>query len=296
MIQQSTDSAYAEAGISADTAARASAPADSTAADSLNRPAEVKQEIAVLDTIAEIPAHPAPYLSGREPAARAYNPASDSAITGVMALLLTLLLFNFRHLHRLLASGAHELLSVRSRENVFDDRTANESRAGLILVILLCFSAAILLYFRAAWSYDLPSTSATAACIGKIALLCGGYYIFQYCAYSAVGYAFAPDRNAASQWVKGFTASMSYLSVCILGPALVALFYPSAAPLCAQISLCLFCVAKLVFVVKGFRIFYYNFLSLLYLILYLCSLEIIPAFFVYSLSLYLSGVDVMRVI
>jgi len=247
------------------------------------------EEIALLDTVEVVPARPAAYLSGHEPAARPYNAAGDSAVHVVYAVLLILLAFNIKHLRRLLASCAQELVSVRDRDNVFDDRTANESRAAIILALQLCFSAGVLLYFWISGRYDL-STGMSGACqIVVLSCTCAGYYIFQLAGYAVVGYAFAPDANAASRWIKGYTASFAYLSLGIMVPALIALFNPQAASVAVKAAFGLFCLAKLVFVIKGFRIFYYNFWSLLYLILYLCSLEIIPVLTVYSLSLFLLG-------
>lgn len=292
MIPQDTDSAFAAAP-SATTDSITVAAADSIAPDTV---APVREVIPVLDTIMDIPAHPAPYLSGHEPAARPYNAASDSLIPGAFAVLLILLLFNLRHIRRLLTSGMHELLSVRRRENVFDDRTANESRAWLVLTLLLFLSAGTLMYFGITMKLPQPPPSTVASNILKLSVLCGCYYIFQFCAYSTVGYAFAPDRTSCAQWIKGFSASFSYLSILIIVPALTALFYPEAVKICVTIAVALFCVAKLVFVIKGFRIFYYNFLSLIYLILYLCSLEIIPLFILYSISYILIGIDTLPIL
>ncbi len=268
---------------------------DSATADSM--PVQKIQEaIPVLDTIAEIPAKPAAYLYGHEPAARPSDVATDPTILCAFAIVMLTLIFNFRHIKRLLASGAQELLSVRSRENVFDDHTANESRAGVMLVVQLCLCSGTLLYLWITQSHGIHSSGHQAAAIWTLTALSGVYYIFQFTAYSTVGYTFAPDKNSAHQWVKGFTSSFSYLSVAALIPALTALFYPDISAYCAITMFTIFCIAKLVFIIKGFRIFYYNISSLLYLFLYLCSLEIIPVIFVYSLSLFLTGVDAMPII
>lgn len=261
---------------------------DSIASDSAT---QYTEPIAVLDTISTVPARPAAYLAGHQPATRPYNPAADSAILSTYAVLLLLLAFNLRHLRRVLSTGAQELLSVRDRDNAFDEHTASESRAGIILVCQLCLSAAIIIYFAISAQYDLTPDGTTAAAIFTLTGVCAGYYLFQFIAYAIVGYAFAPSPTLSSQWLKGFRAGMAYLSPALLVPALVALFYPEAAIATATVALILFGIVKLIFIIKGFRIFYYNILSLLYLFLYLCSLEIIPVLLVYSLSLKVMGVD-----
>ncbi|MDE7125568.1 MAG: DUF4271 domain-containing protein [Muribaculaceae bacterium] len=248
-----------------------------------------KPEIAILDTIPAVPARPEPYMSGHEPAVRPYNTSADSAILGTYALFVLLIAFNITHLRRLLSVGIQDLISVRHRDNVFDDHTTSESRAGIILVAHFCFSAAIILYFALTQYSGLIPTPATPLRIGSLTCLCAGYYIFLLCGYSTVGYAFAPDKALIAQWIKGFRASFAYLSLGLLAVAPVALFYPAYAINLGYVALTLFCITKLIFIIKGFRIFYYNFWSLLYFILYLCSLEIIPVLIVYFLSLRLLG-------
>ncbi|MCH5320108.1 MAG: DUF4271 domain-containing protein, partial [Paramuribaculum sp.] len=41
-------------------------------------------------------------------------------------------------------------------------------------------------------------------------------------------------------------------------------------------AMVLYVLARIMFIVKGFRIFYTNSASIVYFILYLCSLEIVP--------------------
>ncbi|MDE6853726.1 MAG: DUF4271 domain-containing protein, partial [Muribaculaceae bacterium] len=53
------------------------------------------------------------------------------------------------------------------------------------------------------------------------------------------------------------------------------------------ISLSIASISRLLFIIKGLRIFYTGIGSLLYFILYLCTLEIIPGCAVYVLSTYL---------
>ncbi len=49
------------------------------------------------------------------------------------------------------------------------------------------------------------------------------------------------------------------------------------------LSAAIYAASRAVFVVKGFKIFYHKLRSLLYFILYLCTLEIIPVLLIYRL-------------
>ena len=90
------------------------------------------------------------------------------------------------------------------------------------------------------------------------------------------------DKDRAAQFVSGFNASQTLLGFFLLLPAMIALFYPSSVKELLFISVLLYFAARIIFIYKGFRIFYHNFSNLLYFILYLCSVEIIPVLLVLS--------------
>ncbi len=60
-------------------------------------------------------------------------------------------------------------------------------------------------------------------------------------------------------------------------PAAIFIAHPEWAPALTVCALVLYLAARILFIIKGFRIFYRGFGSFVYFILYLCTLEIIPA-------------------
>ena len=108
----------------------------------------------------------------------------------------------------------------------------------------------------------------------------GVYYLWQLCAYRIVGYVFT-DKLSARQWIKGFNASQALLGLLLIIPALIVLFNPGGAAAVASIGIACYLMARLIFIFKGFRLFYDNFGSLLYFILYLCTLEIVPVVLIF---------------
>ena len=112
------------------------------------------------------------------------------------------------------------------------------------------------------------------------------YYLWQLAAYGVVGSIFT-DKVSARMWMKGFNASQSLLSMLIVVPAVVVLFNPSASHIVIILGLIAYFVARFAFICKGFRLFYDNFGSLLYFILYLCSLEIVPLVLLYRAVLFI---------
>lgn len=200
-------------------------------------------------------------------------PGYDS---GVMTLVLATLLtvsFNFRHYSSFIKSFTADIWSVRRRANIFDDPTVNERGVMMSLILLVNVAEASLIF---SWMHSagmLHGSPARGIAIAMAATVC--YYLWQLAAYSIVGFTFAPKADK-SQWLRGFNASQAMLGLTLILPALIALFYPGAAATMAVLGATLYIIARIIFIIKGFRIFHTGFSSLLYFILYLCALEITP--------------------
>lgn len=218
---------------------------------------------------------PPAWESGVEGEARPVTPGADTGILAIVVAVIVLIGLNMRYVRHLFKSLPQDLLSVRRRANVFDEHTANETRVVLLQLLQLWVYEGILLFM---WQWNPTGEwtpgrvlSVVGAMIGVAAL----FNLFQMGACATLGYVFA-DRVGATQWRRGLNASQILLGWSVMIPALVALFYPGMAGAMLLAAAVLYVVWRLCFISKGFRIFYENLGSLLYFILYLCTLEIIP--------------------
>ncbi|MDE6196748.1 MAG: DUF4271 domain-containing protein, partial [Muribaculaceae bacterium] len=136
--------------------------------------------------------------------------------------------------------------------------------------------------------YNVPGYPPSPSFYGASAFmaLMAAWYGFRYVAYRLVAFAFA-GRESGRRWINGFMATQAYSGLLMIAPAFLLLYRPGWHDTLITISLSVYSAANLLFIAKGFRIFYRNFQSLLYFILYLCTLEIIPMFAIYRLSVYL---------
>ncbi|MCM1400559.1 MAG: DUF4271 domain-containing protein [Bacteroides sp.] len=225
------------------------------------------------------------YIQGIAPEPRAELPGYDSGVMTLLIVLFMVIASNFRHYSTFIKTFAQDLFTVRRRGNAFDEtHTMSETRVTLSLITVVCVCEGILLHCAVARHG--ASTGAFAG-ITLMALLCGVYYACQTMAYNTVGYLFS-DATDTRQWVRGFNASQSLLGIGLTIPALISLFNPGSAPQLLTVSIFLYGVARVIFITKGFRIFYDNYSSLIYFILYLCTLEIIPPIILYRLASYIS--------
>ena len=214
-----------------------------------------------------------PYTRGLEAIPRHPLPGYD---TGVMSMILAVFLIiavNFRHFSSYFKSVWQDLFSVRTRANAFDDHTVGEDRVLVSLLLLLCVSEGIMAY-SALGAFGLVAGNAFFT-IGLLSVMAVVLYLFQLCAYQTVGFAFTTQMGR-TQWIRGFNASQAILGLLLAVPALLSLFNPNISGLLVVIGSMLYVVARMLFIIKGFRIFYDKIFSLLYFILYICTLEIIP--------------------
>lgn len=212
---------------------------------------------------------------------RAVTAGTDPQVMGIIVGVLVLLALNMRHIRRLFHALPQDLWSLRRRANVFDEHTANETRSIFLLIAQLCvFSAVMFLLWLAprgnTAGFGWIGHGATlSSAIGWLTAATGSYYLFQLAAVGTVGYAFT-DPLRCSQWRRGLNASSVLLAQLITIPMLVALFYPGATGAMLAVCAASYVATRLVFIAKGFRIFYRGPLSLVYFILYVGALEILP--------------------
>lgn len=225
------------------------------------------------------------YTEGILPEPRPQLPGYDSGVMTLLIVLFLIITGNFRHYSTFIKTFAQDLFTVRRRANVFDEsHTMSETRVLLSLITLVCVCEGTLLF--SALTFHGATIGAFTGVL-MMSLLAAGYYCLQNLAYRTVGFLFAASADT-TQWLRGFNASQSLLGLGLTIPALLSLFNPGMAPLLLSISIFMYGAARIIFISKGFRIFYDNYSSLIYFILYLCTLEIIPPVILYRLASYIS--------
>ncbi len=232
-----------------------------------------------------VPPPPPSWLDGLEGTPHPVGVGDDNGVLAVITAMFLVMLLSFRHCRRLFATLFQELLGMRQRANVFDEHTSNETQMMVLMAVQWSVYTGLLGYAALSRMYPLDPGGAFVHTLMLICLT-ASYYVFQLCAYSTLGYTFT-TRAGKRHFVQGFTASQSLLGFLLIIPALVAIFYPEAGDVMLKVAAVCYLVARMVFIAKGFRIFYTKIFSLFYFILYLCALEIIPLIILYRIALIL---------
>ena len=198
-----------------------------------------------------------------------------SFILTALFILFFVVALRFRNNMKYASSIFKNLVETRTRHNVFDD-TVRETSLVVLLNILWCACSGVILFGASSFispGTNLAEAGATGMVIGIVAAI--GYTIFMSAIYWCVGWVFS-DSTHASMWVKGFIASQGLMSLPFLVIAVVAICYPSVEQGVIFVAAFIFIMVKLVFIWKGYKIFFNQFSSWMLFLCYLCSLEIVP--------------------
>ena len=207
----------------------------------------------------------------------------SSGLSWLLLLLLSVFVvisLRFRKNTRFFVAMINELTEVRERPNTFDD-TVREVSFLLMLNFMWCLSAGILLldcveYF----GLKLPVVPGVLQSFPVApAFVCVGiavaYTLFMVAAYFVVGSVFSDMRHTET-WIKGFLSAQGLDSLVLFPLSLLSLTLPGLNGLWLLVAGLAFGVTKIMFIYKGFRIFFNETASWVIFLYYLCSLEIIP--------------------
>lgn len=244
----------------------------------------------VLGSINELPVIELP--SGQEALPLTHSPLHD---TPSMALLLAGLLavaLSYHTGYKYISNLVHYMFSTRRRENLFEDRTLNETTILAALLANTCTVLGFVIFMSVRLLRPDLALSLQANVflhIGAFSLMAALFLFIQWVVYKLLGYTFS-DKVGSRLLLDGFKATQSLVGL-LLQPVLVLLlFYPSHGKLLLAVAAILYLVGRLIFIIKGVRIFYSNLSSVLYFLLYLCAVEIVPLVIMMGLTIWLCGI------
>ncbi len=240
------------------------AEADTTAHDTVPDPAQM--HIAMTR-----PPKPAP----RGTEIHDYSSGTSWIILSLVTLFV-LIAVRFRRNLRFTGSLLRELTDAPASRGLFDD-TMRET-AFIVLLNLLCIASAGVLLWQSIGELALPGILTGPGILLPLlrCLLCVTVlYGVQRIAYFFIGRIFF-NSELTRRLLRAFSASQGILSLVLLPLVLLGLFYPAALPVLVIPAIIAWILARLMFIVKGFRIFSPRAGQYIGFLYYLCSVEIIP--------------------
>lgn len=209
---------------------------------------------------------------------------TESWVMLSLILLFVIVCFRYRNNLKYITTLVNEMVEVRPRSNMFDD-TMRETSLLVILNALCVMSLGVLLYIGVLYFGDKQIFEVNPREILLSIGLVLGFFLWQVVSYWIVGKVYS-DTTSTNLWLKGFAASQGLLGLVLLPLAVIALVQPDFISIVIYLSLAAYLVARLIFIFKGFRIFFNHISSLLLFLYYLCTLEIVPVVIVCNIAIY----------
>ena len=228
------------------------------------------------DSLKTLPTMPLP--DGAPAPAHNKSPLYDTGTMVLMLLGAFLITISYKSGYKYIDHFFHNMFSTRKRENVFYDHTLSETRMMSALIFNTSIMLGILLFYGIQqWVPALaPALQShvflNTAAFSVLALI---FYLLQLALYKLLGYVFS-DKVNTNLWLNGFKASHSLLGLLLFPIVGIILVAPSTVNFMLILAVILYFSARIIFICKGFRIFFNNLSSSIYFILYLCSVEIVP--------------------
>ena len=221
-----------------------------------------------------------------------HSPLHDTPSMLLLLMGLLSVALSYHTGYKYIENFFHHMFSTRRRENLFEDHTVNETKILAALIANTCIIEGFLIYFavqllRPAMAASLHDN--VFMHVGVYCVLALGFYAAQWLVYKVLGYTFS-DKVGSKLWLDGFKATQAFLGLVLLPVLVLLMLYPSHGKLLLTIAIALYSIARLIFIYKGFRIFYGNLTSIVYFILYLCAVEIVPLVILTSVTFWISGI------
>lgn len=215
---------------------------------------------------------------------RPTSPAENPWIVGLLILSFAFFAISYRRGAKYLKHLFSSLFKAKNRGNLFDETTINENQLRLSLILLTFITEGIALY-HSIIAPMVTNSNHTLVCIAICIAISAIFYLLQKGTYIVLGNIFS-TRQQTEGFLENFTSTNILIGLFFTPFILVMLFIPGMGNIASFICLVLYILARFIIIYKGIRFFSPHIYNLLYIILYLCALEIIPLILIRKLLVY----------
>lgn len=206
-------------------------------------------------------------------------PATEAWVSWAILILSMLLVTAWAIDPHTIYTGFDVSLKSKERESIFKKTSIRNIYSLLFFYIYQTGIIALAVYiglFQEDKPFALTSYLVILLTIGLAFL--AKYLIFKY-----LEYVFFYRKNYAKKWIETYFNIIGATSIIILPCVVLYLFLPSQLsyiPVIITVGCCL--VSSVVLIIKLFQLFFQKLLASFYILLYLCTLEILPVFGIIS--------------
>ncbi len=210
------------------------------------------------------------------------TPINNSVTLSIVLILFLLFAFTFTKGIKYLGRVLRTLLNIKERQSILGDTTVRETQLRTVLLSMTFISEGFFIFMALSRFAPIPPLSIAMGMSGGT-LVAFTFYYFQKWIYKFVGVLFT-DPIRTHKWLEGFVSIQYLIGIPLSFVVLISIFIPAWSTGFLVVAAILYILTRILFIYKGFKIFYCNIIDLFYFIVYLCALEIVPLFWGYQYS------------
>lgn len=201
---------------------------------------------------------------------------SDWMITSILFLCLILIAYVFSKGRKLLAQQLKAFIYQRDRSSLFDEATSDEISYTFFLILHSCMVVGMLVYYYySCVNPDLFQMYSHSLLLmgymGSVVLL----FLLKCLVFVFVNWIFfTPPQN--SNWISSYYNVTIWKGLLLLPILLLVVYFDLSLTLAVIFAIFILVFIEMLLFFRCFSNFFKNFYGAFHLILYLCTLEILP--------------------
>jgi len=214
---------------------------------------------------------------------------------GIFALLLICFVF-FTRIYKggfsFFKENSRLLLSARKNLSMFSETTTTEFWFNFILLFQTVLLASIIMFdsFLELEQYPVPQNSFYTVSLFTVTISI--FLGIKYLLYRLAGYLFNMQSHI-DIWLRNYMIVLEMMGIIAFIPTLMLVYSQNFHQYLLLFFLVLFILSRIILFYRLITFFLRAHVNFLFLIAYLCSLEIIPYFILYQILIYLYKIDII---
>lgn len=229
---------------------------------------------------------------GSNPRTHSTSPLHDTGSMIMLMLSCLFLLTSYRVGRTYITNLGHYLFSAKGKEDLFTEHSSSDARIIIALLANTCLMCGIMMFYGMRWHNPELTVALQNSVFLHVLVLTLAMALFltlQLLMYRLIGFTFA-DSSLTDMWVSGYLSSQAVLGLLLFPVAVLTMVFPSSIKMMVTLAIILYILGRIVFIYKGFRIFFNNLSSSVYFILYLCAVEIVPPLLALAGTVYVCSI------
>jgi hypothetical protein len=199
-------------------------------------------------------------------------PQTENWVFVFLMLLFFLLIYSVSQSSGYISDTIKTFFQIKERSSIFSKATVNDSRFRFLLILFSIFVLSLYVYFF----FRKTEKAFTIHEFLLILLATGLFLTLKFFIFNIIGYVFL-NRNNLKVAIDSYFNTFSFLGL-TLYPLLFLQIYlnDGLASIVNVVNLIVIIIASILVIFKLFQIFFQKILDFFYILLYLCTLEILP--------------------